>query len=77
MAKSQQFELNQEDWQSVLRGAIKNLVGTALLTFGMFLGTISNEGTFNWLALKIALATNLSTVIVNIVTKYFSAPPKS
>lgn len=67
-----QNTLTQADWKSVLRGALINLGGTALLTFGMFLGSIGNDGSFNWLVLKIALATNLSTVIVNTAKKFLS-----
>jgi hypothetical protein len=67
-----QNTLTQEDWRSVLRGAVVNIGGTALLTFGMFLGSIGNDGSFNWLVLKIALATNLSTVVVNIAKKFLT-----
>jgi hypothetical protein len=65
-----QNTLTQADWRSILRGAIVNIGGTILLTGGMFIGTIGNDGHFNWLVLKIALVTNLSTVIVNIAKKF-------
>ena len=64
--------LTQADWKSILVGGLINLGGTALLTVGMFLGTIGNDGTFNWLVLKIALATNLSTVFVNTARKFLT-----
>lgn len=65
-----QNTITKADWKSVVRGAFVNLGGTALLTFGMFLGSIGNDGSFNWTVLKIALATNLSTVVVNIAKKF-------
>lgn len=73
---SAQFTLNNADWKAILKGALVNIGGTVLLTVGMFLGTISAEGGFNFLVLKIALATNLSTVIVNIARKFLAEPPK-
>lgn len=80
---SKQFSLNFADWKSIFVGAMKNFAGTALLAVAAFLGSVDpvtggfgqnahNLGILIW----VALATNVSTVLVNIVYKFLQSPPK-
>lgn len=81
---SPKFSLNLNDWKSVGIGALKNFLGTVLLAVAAFLASVDpvtghfgqsahNLGILIW----VALATNLSTVLVNIVYKFLQGKPAS
>lgn len=66
-----QYTLTSQNLKSILIGALINLSGTLLLTFGLFL----QQGNFtesDWQKVGYALLANLGAVIVNTVRKFIS-----